>query len=179
MSPTPRPCRATCSRLYGISLESEVVERFVDTLPGYCGIGPVRVGNQAYEHRQHDVYGHAILAATQAFFDRRLLHPAGIEDFLRLEWLGERAFALHDKPDAGIWELRTRSGVHTSSTVMCWAACDRWRRSLCTSVVPTGQANGAAAPMRSRRRYSSLHGTRSGRRSSTCSAASTSTPACC
>ena len=111
--------------LYGISLESEVVERFVDTLPGYAGIGPVRVGNQAYEHRQHDVYGHAILAATQAFFDRRLLHPAGIDDFLRLEWLGERAFALHDKPDAGIWELRTRSGVHTSSTVMCWAACDR------------------------------------------------------
>jgi GH15 family glucan-1,4-alpha-glucosidase len=111
--------------LYGISLESEVVERFVDTLPGYFGLGPVRVGNQAYEHRQHDVYGHAILAATQAFFDRRLLHPAGIEDFLRLEWLGERAFALHDQPDAGIWELRTRTGVHTSSTVMCWAACDR------------------------------------------------------
>ena len=32
---------------------------------------------------------------------------------------------MHDQPDAGIWELRTRTGVHTSSTVMCWAACDR------------------------------------------------------
>jgi GH15 family glucan-1,4-alpha-glucosidase len=111
--------------VYGIGLSSELVERRVDTLPGYRGIGPVRVGNQAYEHRQHDTYGHAVLAATQAFFDRRLLRAADADDFQRLEWLGERAAALYDQPDAGIWELRTKSGVHTSSSVMCWAACDR------------------------------------------------------
>ena len=38
---------------------------------------------------------------------------------------GERAWQLHDQPDAGMWELRTRSRVHTSSSLMCWAACDR------------------------------------------------------
>jgi len=32
---------------------------------------------------------------------------------------------VHDTPDAGMWELRTRSRVHTSSMLMCWAACDR------------------------------------------------------
>ena len=111
--------------VYGIGLEHELVERRVDTLPGYRGIGPVRIGNQAYEHRQNDVYGHAVLASTQAFFDRRLLRPAGHDDFARLEWLGERAFALFDQPDAGIWELRTRLDAHTSSAIMCWAACDR------------------------------------------------------
>jgi GH15 family glucan-1,4-alpha-glucosidase len=111
--------------VYGIGLESELAERHVDTLPGYRGTGPVRVGNQAYQHHQHDVYGHAVLAATQAFFDRRLIRAAGSDDFLRLEWLGERAAALYDQPDAGIWELRTKSGVHTSSSTMCWAACDR------------------------------------------------------
>jgi GH15 family glucan-1,4-alpha-glucosidase len=111
--------------VYGIGLERELSERTVDTLGGYRGIGPVRVGNQAYEHHQHDVYGHAVLAATQAFFDRRLLRPAGREDFSRLEWLGEQAFSLFDKPDAGIWELRTIQNVHSSSAVMCWAACDR------------------------------------------------------
>ena len=95
------------------------------TPAGFRGIGPVRIGNQAYEHRQHDVYGHAVLASTQAFFDHRLLRPAGHDDFGRLEWLGERAFALFDRPDAGIWELRTRLEVHTSSAIMCWAACDR------------------------------------------------------
>jgi GH15 family glucan-1,4-alpha-glucosidase len=42
-----------------------------------------------------------------------------------LERVGERAWAIHDQPDAGMWELRTRSRVHTSSVLMCWAACDR------------------------------------------------------
>jgi GH15 family glucan-1,4-alpha-glucosidase len=111
--------------VYGIGLDGDLGERSIDTLPGYRGIGPVRVGNQAYEHQQHDVYGHAVLASTQAFFDRRLLRPAGHDDFARLEWVGEQAFALFDQPDAGIWELRTAAHVHTSSAVMCWAACDR------------------------------------------------------
>jgi len=111
--------------VYGIGLEAAIPERRLTTLTGYRGIGPVRVGNQAYEHHQHDVYGHAVLAATQAFFDHRLLRPAGIEDFHRMEWLGERALELHDQPDAGIWEFRTRAAPHTSSAIMCWAACDR------------------------------------------------------
>jgi GH15 family glucan-1,4-alpha-glucosidase len=114
--------------VYGIALESALTERIVEHLPGYRGMGPVRVGNQAYEHLQHDVYGHAVLAATQAFFDRRLLRPAGSADFDRMQWLGERALALFDQPDAGIWEYRTKARIHTSSSIMCWAACDRLAR---------------------------------------------------
>src|SRR5690606_3525406 len=37
----------------------------------------------------------------------------------------EQAFALHDRPDAGLWEFRGHTHVHTYSAVMCWAACDR------------------------------------------------------
>lgn len=110
--------------LYGIGLEDRLEERTVD-LPGYRSMGPVRVGNQAYEHFQHDVYGNIVLGASQAFFDKRLLHQPGIDDFHRLEKVGERAFLMHDQSDAGIWELRTRARVHTSSSLMCWAACDR------------------------------------------------------
>jgi GH15 family glucan-1,4-alpha-glucosidase len=113
--------------VWGVGLEAALVERTID-LPGYHGMGPVRIGNQAYEHHQHDVYGNIILGATQAFFDRRLMRPSGIEDFRRLEAIGERAFAVHDQPDAGIWELRTRARVHTSSSLMCWAALDRLAR---------------------------------------------------
>jgi GH15 family glucan-1,4-alpha-glucosidase len=54
--------------------------------------------------------------------------PPGADDFHKLEFAGEQAFALHDKPDAGIWELRHRARIHTSSSVMCWAACDRLER---------------------------------------------------
>ncbi|MBU2531743.1 MAG: glycoside hydrolase family 15 protein, partial [Alphaproteobacteria bacterium] len=111
--------------VYGIGLETALTERTEPQLRGYRGMGPVRVGNQAHEHFQHDVYGNLILGAVQTFFDRRLVKNAGLEDFHRLEKVGEQAFRLHDQPDAGMWELRSRAHVHTSSSLMCWAACDR------------------------------------------------------
>ena len=109
----------------GIGLERKLTEWQADSLAGYQGMGPVRVGNQAHEHFQHDTYGNVILGAAPAFFDRRLRMDIGIHAFRNLEPLGEQAWALHDQPDAGIWELRTRARVHTSSSLMCWAACDR------------------------------------------------------
>ncbi|MEP7063226.1 MAG: glycoside hydrolase family 15 protein [Betaproteobacteria bacterium] len=66
-----------------------------------------------------------MLAATHVFFDARMHEPGTEELFVRLEALGERAIACHDQPDAGIWEYRGRARVHTFSSVMCWAACDR------------------------------------------------------
>ncbi len=111
--------------VFGIALEKNLAECTVDHLPGYRGMDPVRVGNQAHKHFQHDTYGHLVLGAAPAFFDRRLFMKAGAADFSRLELLGERAFDLYDKPDAGIWELRSRARIHTSSSLMCWAACDR------------------------------------------------------
>ena len=111
--------------VYGIGLERRLEERIVPSLSGYRGMGPVRVGNQAHEHIQHDVYGNAILAGAQAFFDKRLLSQTDDADFERFETVGERAFQVYDQPDAGMWELRSRSSVHTSSSLMCWAACDR------------------------------------------------------
>ena len=111
--------------LYGVGGEAQLVEREAPALSGYRGMGPVRVGNQAYEQVQHDAYGQIILSNVQAFFDHRLLRVAGVEDFKALEPIGERAFQVFDKPDAGLWELRTKSHVHTYSAAMCWAACDR------------------------------------------------------
>jgi len=114
--------------LYSISGKADVAERTVDSLPGYRGMGPVRVGNEAYLQIQHDVYGSAILAATHLFFDRRLNDRGDEALFRRLEKLGTSAAELYDKPDAGIWELRGSTHVHTFSSVMCWAGCDRLAR---------------------------------------------------
>ena len=114
--------------LYGIGLERALPERVILQASGYRGMGPVRVGNQAQEHFQHDVYGSVVLGASQAFHDHRLFKRGDAADFEALEGMGEQAWRLHDQPDAGIWELRTRARVHTSSTLMCWAACDRLAR---------------------------------------------------
>ncbi|XAH22924.1 glycoside hydrolase family 15 protein [Xylophilus sp. GW821-FHT01B05] len=111
--------------LYGIGMERQLPESFVDHLGGYRGMGPVRVGNQAQEHFQHDVYGNIVLGAAQAFHDHRLLHRGGVAEFTQLEVVGEQAIRVYGTPDAGMWELRTRARVHTSSALMSWAACDR------------------------------------------------------
>jgi GH15 family glucan-1,4-alpha-glucosidase len=111
--------------LYGMLGEARLDEWIAEGLPGYRGMGPGRVGNQAYEQVQHDAYGQIVLSNVQAFFDQRLFRPSGVEDFQALEKIGERAWQLHDQPDAGLWELRTRQSVHTYSAAMCWAACDR------------------------------------------------------
>jgi GH15 family glucan-1,4-alpha-glucosidase len=111
--------------LYGVQGESVLIESEAPRLAGYRGMGPVRVGNLAYEQVQHDAYGQIVLSNVQAFFDQRLFRMAGREDFDALAKVGERAVELFDKPDAGLWELRTRQSVHTYSAAMCWAACDR------------------------------------------------------
>lgn len=126
--------------LYGIGLERELPEQVMPQLAGYRGMGPVRVGNQAAEHFQHDVYGNIVLGAAQAFHDHRLLHRAGPAEFVRLEQVGEHAVRVYGTPDAGMWELRTRARVHTSSALMSWAACDRLAKIAATLQLPQRRA---------------------------------------
>ncbi|GMM92885.1 glycoside hydrolase family 15 protein [Qipengyuania sp. MTN3-11] len=111
--------------LYSVMGESELTEGEAEHLAGYRGMGPVRIGNAAYSQVQHDCYGQIVMPTAQAFFDQRLLRMADERDFAHLEEVGEMAWRMHDQPDAGLWEFRTRQEVHTYSAVMCWAACDR------------------------------------------------------
>ncbi len=100
-------------------------EKIATHLPGYRGMGPVRIGNQAAEQVQHDVYGAVILSVTQMFFDERIRRRGDQGLFQLLEKVGHKALASFDQPDAGLWELRGRQHVHTFSSMMCWAATDR------------------------------------------------------
>jgi GH15 family glucan-1,4-alpha-glucosidase len=111
--------------LYTVSGAATLEEREAPGLAGYRAMGPVRVGNAAYTQVQHDAYGQIILSNIQAFLDERLFRQATEADFQALEKVGERAWEMHDQPDAGLWEYRTRTSVHTYSSVMSWAACDR------------------------------------------------------
>ena len=111
--------------VFGITFERELTERQVPSLAGYRGMGPVRVGNDAYRQRQNDVYGSVVLASAQLFFDRRLEHRGDTLMFQRLERMGALALRTAEQPDAGLWEFRGRAAIHTYSAAMCWAACDR------------------------------------------------------
>ncbi|MGD9600677.1 MAG: glycoside hydrolase family 15 protein [Gammaproteobacteria bacterium] len=111
--------------VYGIDGRRCIEERMVESLPGYRAMGPVRVGNQAHDQVQHDVYGSAILAAAHVFFDQRLNYTGDVQLFAALEPLGRQAVLNFDRPDASLWELRGNVRRHTFSAVLCWAACDR------------------------------------------------------
>lgn len=111
--------------VYRINGAANIDEAVIDSIAGYNGMGPVRMGNAAWEQVQNDVYGAAVLAAAHVFYDERLLNPGNESIYQQLELLGERAAELFDQPDAGPWEYRGIAKVHTFSAVMCWAACDR------------------------------------------------------
>ncbi len=111
--------------VYSIVPADPMDEEIAPALKGYRNNAPVRVGNAAVGQVQHDTYGSIILAATPMFFDRRLPRPCDEGLFHLLEKLGNLAARLAFEPDAGIWEYRGRSRVHTHSAAMCWAGCNR------------------------------------------------------
>jgi pentatricopeptide repeat protein len=111
--------------VFCINGSRDMPEKLAAHLPGYRGMGPVRIGNQAAEQIQHDVYGAVILSVTQMFFDERIRRRGDQGLFQLLEKVGDKALASFDQPDAGLWELRGRQHVHTFSSMMCWAAADR------------------------------------------------------
>ncbi len=117
--------KAVLKPVYGIVPNADLAESTAVHLEGFLGNGPVRVGNAAARQEQHDAYGSVILAAMPMFYDRRLPRMAGHTLFELLESLGKKAAALALKPDAGIWEYRARSLVHTHSAAMCWAGVNR------------------------------------------------------
>lgn len=110
--------------LYGIRGETHIEEWIAEGLGGYRGMGPVRIGNQAYVQQQNDVWGAALLAVAPLFSDGRFAHIANEDSFRKLEKFGHSAAESFDQSDAGIWEFRSFGRIHTFSAVMCWAACD-------------------------------------------------------
>jgi GH15 family glucan-1,4-alpha-glucosidase len=111
--------------MYGIDGEAQLPERTLDTLSGYEGARPVRVGNGAYNQDQHDVWG--------AILDSFYLHTRSRDHLPERIWpilvkQVETALENWSHPDRGIWEVRGEPQHFTSSKLMCWVAADRGAR---------------------------------------------------
>ena len=107
---------------YGIDGRHELGERILDHLTGYDGASPVRVGNDAWCQRQHDVWG-VLLDSVRLHvrsgdrLDDRLWRLLSRQVDMALEHWRE--------PDRGIWEVRGEPKHFTSSKLFCWVAADR------------------------------------------------------
>ncbi|HNN91817.1 MAG TPA: glycoside hydrolase family 15 protein [Pseudomonadota bacterium] len=105
------------------SLRSD--ERILPAWPGYEGNGPVRIGNAAAGHQQHDVFGEMVLALSPIYLDERFAAERSEATLRLLLGLARKAIRVVGTPDAGIWEYRSEWRPQTFSSLMCWAACDR------------------------------------------------------
>ncbi len=113
--------------MYGLAGERDLAEREIDSLPGYEGAAPVRVGNGAATQFQADVIGEVMVALEAA-------RAAGLEES-DWSWPLQRGLVRcvveHiDRPDQGIWEIRGPAQHFTHSAVMVWAALDRAIRAV-------------------------------------------------
>jgi GH15 family glucan-1,4-alpha-glucosidase len=115
----------TLAPLYRVDGSSNLEETILESWPGYNGEQPVRIGNAAALHSQHDIYGEMVLALTPIFLDERMAAERSPAAFQLIEGLTRKAISLAGVPDAGIWEYRTEWKPQTFSSLMCWAAADR------------------------------------------------------
>jgi GH15 family glucan-1,4-alpha-glucosidase len=111
--------------LFPIAPGTATEEKLIDSLPGYRGYGPVRIGNAAVIQRQNDTYGSMVMTAAQMFWDERLPRHGDIDLYRQLCVVGNEAHKAALTPDAGLWEYREREEIHTFSAAMCWAAQHR------------------------------------------------------
>ncbi|MFF3572172.1 glycoside hydrolase family 15 protein [Nocardia jiangxiensis] len=111
--------------VYGIGGETDLRERALDNLRGYDNAGPVRIGNDAYCQRQHDVWGAAL---DSVYLYARHQDQIDARTWPLLRWAVKSALAVWREPDQGIWEVRGMPRHFTSSKVMCWVAADRGAR---------------------------------------------------
>ena len=98
----------------GLELGPEAV---IDTLPGYAGSRPVRVGNAANRQIQLDVFG-PITDLVAAVAEARGTVHAG--DWRVVKEMVQAVRRRWHEPDHGIWEARLAPRHHVYSKVMCW-----------------------------------------------------------
>ncbi len=112
--------------LYAINGDAQVHESILEHLRGRGGDGPVRIGNQAYEHIQNDAYGEMILAISRLLLDTRFLGVDHLDGMLAL--VDRMLVQIEDRleePDAGLWELRNTRRLHSFTLLAHWAGAMR------------------------------------------------------
>ncbi|OLF09226.1 trehalose-phosphatase [Actinophytocola xanthii] len=108
--------------LYTIAGTTLPAEAVIDTLPGYAGSRPVRVGNLANQQVQLDVFG-PVVDLVAALSEARGTLTDG--DWRMVCAMAEAVARRWHEPDHGIWEERHRPRHHVYSKVMCWLTIDR------------------------------------------------------
>ncbi|MER6715892.1 MULTISPECIES: glycoside hydrolase family 15 protein [unclassified Streptomyces] len=113
--------------MYGLAGERRLPEFELPWLSGFDESTPVRIGNDAVNQLQLDVYGEVMDSLSLARESGLSPQPdvwalqTALMDFLRTHW---------QQPDEGLWEVRGGRRQFVHSKVMVWVAADRAVRTL-------------------------------------------------
>lgn len=110
--------------LYSITGEREITEFELENLDGYLGEKPVRIGNQASEHIQNDIYGQVLISMLPLYTDHRFVFSERSDSVKWIDHVLSKIENTIDEKDAGIWEFRNIANVHCYSNLFQWAGAN-------------------------------------------------------
>ncbi|MFC9233353.1 glycoside hydrolase family 15 protein [Streptomyces decoyicus] len=111
--------------MYGIDGRSELPEEELLHLEGHLGSTPVRIGNDAVNQLQLDIYGALI---DSLYLYDKWGEPLSSEHWDTIGTLVNWVCDNWDQPDEGIWETRGKTQRFLYAQLMCWVAIERAMR---------------------------------------------------
>jgi GH15 family glucan-1,4-alpha-glucosidase len=111
--------------MYGLHGEDHLRETELDHFEGYKGSSPVRIGNNAYNQFQLDIYGELM---DSVYLYDKYGNPISYDFWTHLVDILSWVCKNWQRPDEGIWEVRGGRKEFLYSRVMCWVALDRGLR---------------------------------------------------
>jgi GH15 family glucan-1,4-alpha-glucosidase len=108
--------------LYGVTGKKDLTEKIIP-LKGYLGNQPVRIGNQASEHIQNDVYGQILISLLPLYTDERFTVSGRSDSATWIASLLQKIEMVIDEKDAGLWEFRELAYQHCYTSLFQWAGC--------------------------------------------------------
>ncbi|MFJ2466735.1 glycoside hydrolase family 15 protein [Pseudomonas sp. NPDC087615] len=118
--------------LYGIDGRQQLPETELTHLSGHGGAQPVRIGNEAYDQIQLDIFGELMDAV---YLVNKYGDAISHEGWNHVRQIVDRVCETWQNKDVGIWEMRGEQHHFLHSRLMCWVALDRairlaYKRSL-------------------------------------------------
>ena len=111
--------------MYGIDGRHDLKEETLDHLEGYRGSRPVRIGNDAYNQLQLDIYGELM---DSVYLYNKYGTPISYDLWTQLRGLVGWVCDNWQSKDEGVWETRAGRQHFVYSKLMSWVAVDRGLR---------------------------------------------------
>jgi len=108
--------------LYGIDGRRELPEIHLEHLSGHGGARPVRIGNEAVDQVQLDIYGELMDAV---YLVNKYGEAISHEGWKHVVEVVDQVCEIWNQQDVGIWEMRGEQHHFLHSRLMCWVALDR------------------------------------------------------